>query len=111
MEAASLRRSTLIRINCSAGLRSRVTVAKKSELRAQVRSNFALKPGRRERNFSMQRRRAQVRLFVLQRLNAETRTNSKKAAVRGTNARITRGVRYLKTGWWCGQSDTNRSPC
>src|SRR6202022_4490694 len=28
------------------------------------------------------------------------RTNSKKPAVRGTNARITRGVRYLKTGWW-----------
>src|SRR5712675_1750002 len=42
--------------------------------------------------------------------DAETRTNSKKPAVHGTNARITRGVRYLKTGWWCAQSDTNRSP-
>ncbi len=42
---------------------------------------------------------------------AETGANSKKPAIRGTNARITRGVRYLKTGWWCAQSGTNRSPC
>jgi len=48
--------------------------------------------------------------FCLAETDAETRTNSKKPAVRGTNARITRGVRYLKTGWWCVQSDTNRSP-
>ena len=48
--------------------------------------------------------------FCLAETHAETRTNSKKPAVRGTNARITRGVRYLKTGWWCAQSDTNRSP-
>src|SRR5258706_14358084 len=48
--------------------------------------------------------------FCLAETDAETRTNSKKPAVHGTNARITRGVRYLKTGWWCAQSDTNRSP-
>src|SRR6266404_4249505 len=38
--------------------------------------------------------------FCLAETAAETRTNSKKPAVRGTNARITCGVRYLKTGWW-----------
>src|SRR6266404_3119894 len=48
----------------------------------------------------MQRRRVQIRLFVFAETDAETRTNSKKPAVHGTNARITRGVRYLKTGWW-----------
>ena len=47
--------------------------------------------------------------FCIAETHAETRTNSKKPAVHGTNARITRGVRYLKTGWWCAQSDTNRS--
>src|SRR5258706_4987436 len=35
--------------------------------------------------------------FCLAETDAETRTNSKKPAVHGTNARITRGVRYLKT--------------
>ena len=49
--------------------------------------------------------------FCLVETDAETRTNSKKPAVPGTNARITQGVRYLKTGWWCAQSDANRSPC
>jgi hypothetical protein len=49
--------------------------------------------------------------FCLAETDAETRATSKKPAVRGTNARITPGVRYLKTGWWCAQSDTNRSPC
>ncbi len=38
--------------------------------------------------------------FCLAETEAETRANSKKPAVHGTNARITRGVRYLKTGWW-----------
>ena len=38
--------------------------------------------------------------FCLAETDAETRTQSKKPAIRGTNARITRGVRYLKTGWW-----------
>src|SRR5258707_12911504 len=47
--------------------------------------------------------------FCLAETDAETRTNSKKPAVHGTNARITRGVRYLKTGWWCAQSYANRS--
>src|ERR1700735_5423322 len=28
-----------------------------------------------------------------------------KPAFRGTNARVSGGVRYLKTGWWCAQSD------
>ena len=41
--------------------------------------------------------------FCIAETDAETRTNSKKPAVRGTNARITRGVRYLKTGWWAHQ--------
>ena len=52
----------------------------------------------------------EAELVRLAETDAETRTNSKKPAVHGTNARITRGVRYLKTGWWCVQSDTNRSP-
>jgi hypothetical protein len=30
-------------------------------------------------------------------------------AICGTNARFTGRVRYLKTAWWCAQSDTNRS--
>src|SRR5258706_15736066 len=47
--------------------------------------------------------------FCLAETDAETRTNSKKPAVHGTNARITRGVRYLKTGWWCAQSYANPS--
>jgi hypothetical protein len=47
--------------------------------------------------------------FGLAETDAETRTSSKKPAVHGTNARITRGVRYLKTGWWWAQSDANRS--
>jgi len=34
---------------------------------------------------------------------AETGANSKKPPIRGTNAPITRGVRYLKTGWWAHQ--------
>ena len=38
--------------------------------------------------------------FCLAETDAETRKNSKKPAVHGTNARITRGVRYLKTAWW-----------
>jgi hypothetical protein len=41
--------------------------------------------------------------FCLAETDPETSTNSKKPAVRGTNARITRGVRYLKTGWWAHQ--------
>ena len=41
--------------------------------------------------------------FCLAETHAETRTNSKKPAVHRTNARITRGVRYLKTGWWAHQ--------
>jgi len=49
--------------------------------------------------------------FCLPETEAETGANSKKPAIRGTNARIARGVRYLKTGWWCAQSDTNPSPC
>jgi hypothetical protein len=48
--------------------------------------------------------------FCLAETDTETGANSKKPAVRGTNARSARGVRYLKTGWWCAQSDTNRSP-
>jgi hypothetical protein len=47
--------------------------------------------------------------FCLAETDAETGAIWEKPAVRGTNARITRGVRYLKTGWWCAQSDTNRS--
>jgi hypothetical protein len=47
--------------------------------------------------------------FCLAETDVETRTNSKKPAIRGTNARITRGVRYLKTGWW-RQSGTNWRP-
>jgi hypothetical protein len=47
--------------------------------------------------------------FSLAETDAETRTNSKKPAIRGTNARITRGVRYLKTGWW-RHSGTNWRP-
>jgi hypothetical protein len=34
-----------------------------------------------------------------------------KPAIRGTNAPITRGVRYLTTGWWWVQSAANPSPC
>src|SRR5258706_7501113 len=53
--------------------------------------------------------------FCLAETDAGTRTNSKKPAVHGTNARITRGARYLKTGWWIAQSHANRSrpatPC
>jgi hypothetical protein len=41
--------------------------------------------------------------FCLAETDAETRTNSKKPAVHRTNARITRRVRYLKTGWWAHQ--------
>jgi hypothetical protein len=41
--------------------------------------------------------------FCLAETDAETGAISKKPAVRGTNARITRGVRYLKTGWWAHQ--------
>src|SRR5258708_19272793 len=47
--------------------------------------------------------------FCLAETDAETRTNSKKPAVHGTNARITQGVRYLKTGWW-RHSGTNWRP-
>src|SRR5712672_3262315 len=42
------------------GPRSQITMAQKSELRLQVRSDFALKAGRRERNFWMQRRSAAI---------------------------------------------------
>src|ERR1700737_3962790 len=41
--------------------------------------------------------------FCLAETDAETRTNSKRPAVHGTNARIAEGVRYLKTGWWAHQ--------
>jgi hypothetical protein len=41
--------------------------------------------------------------FCLAETEAETGANSKKPAIRGTNPRITRGVRYLKTGWWAHQ--------
>jgi hypothetical protein len=56
--ADSLRRSDSIRNNCNIGPRSRTTVAQKSKLWAQVWSDFAHKPGRRERNFWMQRQSA-----------------------------------------------------
>ena len=41
--------------------------------------------------------------FCLAETDAETGKNPKKPPVHGTNARITRGVRYLKTGWWAHQ--------
>src|SRR5258706_15289194 len=49
----------------------RLRQPKKVGITAAYLSGFAPTPGRspsRERNFSMQRRRAQIRLFVLQRL-------------------------------------------
>jgi hypothetical protein len=47
--------------------------------------------------------------FCLAETDTETMTNSKKPAVHTTNARITRGVRYLKTTWW-RHSGTNWRP-
>jgi hypothetical protein len=58
--ASSLRRSASILNNCRATQRSRIRAAQKANLRT-VRSNFALKPGRRERNFWMRRQGAKNR--------------------------------------------------
>jgi len=46
------------------------------------------------------RRRVPDPPFCLAETDAETRTNSEKSRCSRANARITRGVRYLKTGWW-----------
>ena len=72
----------------------------------------ALEAGRRERNFWMRRQRAKNR-----RQNAHTSTETKIRELIGRKSpqkrpiwRLIGNVRFAETGWWCMQSDTNRSP-
>ena len=114
--AGSLRRSDLIRNNCAEGLRSRITMAQTSELGLQVRPDFA-RPSRRERNFWMRRQGAKNRHSNARTLT-ETRIrewSGRKSAQKRPIWRRTGNARFAETGWWCAQSDTNRSrpqiPC
>src|SRR6202790_1637578 len=81
---------------------SRITVAQKSELPAQVRSNFVLKPARRERNFWMRRQGAKDR-----RQNAPTahrdqirELSGRKSPQKRPIRRRIGNVRFAETGWW-----------
>jgi hypothetical protein len=87
-------------------------VGSKSQLRPRMRSQFAPEPGRRERNFWMRRRAAKN-----PRPNAPARTETKVQEMSSRMSpqkrpvwRSTGNVRFARAGWWCAQSDTNRSP-
>ena len=78
----------------------------------KTRSNFALRPDHRERNFWMRRQGAKNR-----HQNARTRTETKIRELSGRESPQKRpiwrrmgNVRFAETGWWCAQSDTNQSP-
>src|SRR5258706_16329364 len=71
-------------LSCSAGPRSRTTVAQKS-IPAAERSNLALNHGRRDRNFGMQRRSAKKR-HSNGRTPAETKT--REASGRKTTEKV-----------------------
>src|SRR5258706_120527 len=84
----------------------------KPGIRLQLRSDFALNHGRRERNLLMQRQRAKNRR---QSGRAPTETkiremSGRKSPQKRAIRRRAGNVRFAETGWWCAQSDTNRSP-
>src|SRR5258707_6120234 len=109
--AGSLRRSGSIRSNCSAGPRSRISAV-------QTRNAAATAPGLR----------AQARPPGTEFLDAETgrqksstnaRTptetkiqelSTRKSAQKRPIWRRVGNAWFARTGWWCAQSDTNRSP-
>jgi hypothetical protein len=106
-----LRRSGSIRSNCSAGPRSRISAV-------QTRNAAATAPGLR----------AQARPPGTEFLDAETgrqksstnaRTptetkiqelSTRKSAQKRPIWRRVGNAWFARTGWWCAQSDTNRSP-
>ena len=74
--------------------------------------DFALNPGRRERNFWMQRHGTKNR-----RSNARAPTETKVQEMSGQKSpqkrpirRCLRHLRFARAGWWCAQSSANRSP-
>src|SRR5258706_239086 len=86
-------------LSCSAGPRSRTTVAQKS-IPAAERSNLALNHGRRERNFWMQRRSAKNR-HSNGRTPAETKireSSGRKSAQKGPIHRRDGNARFAETG-------------
>src|SRR5258706_12327923 len=91
--------------------RSRITWARKSELRRQRRPEFAPEPGRRERNFWMRRQGDKNR-----HQNARTPTETKIRELSGRESPQKRPilrrigiVRFAETGWWWAQSYANPS--
>src|SRR5260370_30307597 len=83
----------------------------KPGIRRQRRSDFALKSGRRERNFYMRRQGAKN-----SRQNARTPAETKIREVRGRKSPQKRPIRrrikngrFAETGWWCAQSYANPS--
>ena len=74
--------------------------------------DFALNPGRRERNFWMQRQGTKNR-----RSNARVLAETKIQEMSGQKSpqkrpiwRCLRHLRFARAGWWCAQSSANRSP-
>jgi hypothetical protein len=65
----------------------------------------------RERKFLMQRQAGKNGLFTPQRPVQRLASYTKSPHSSALNAIRASEVRALKTGWWCAQSDTNRSPC